>query len=313
MRCIWCARNGAPAGRVVRALVAFCLAAGLLSAGCGKQAPPESGSLAVAVSILPQAYVVNRIAGPHASVEVLVGPGQSHETYEPTPRQMSRMESVRLYFALGLPFEKALLPKLQSLQKQLTVIDTRQGITLLPMDTPRGHAGEGGSTAAESDPHIWLDPSIVRVQAATICSALVAVDPLHATDYRHGCDELVHDLTALDDELREAFSHLKSRTFYVFHPAFGYFAHAYGLHQVAAEVAGKEPSAQQLADFISRARADSVKYLYVQPQFAQDAIRAVAEAVGAAIVPLDPLAYDYLDNMREIASKLGANVPRQEQ
>jgi zinc transport system substrate-binding protein len=89
----------------------------------------------------------------------------------------------------------------------------------------------------------------------------------------------------------------------VYHPAFGYFADAYGLKQVPVEVEGKEPSARQLAAFIERAKAAGAKVIFVQPQFSTKSAEAVARSIGGAVVPMDPLATDYLANLERTAEK----------
>jgi len=89
---------------------------------------------------------------------------------------------------------------------------------------------------------------------------------------------------------------------YVFHPAFGYFADAYGLTQVPVEFEGKEPGARQLAGLIDRARADGVRVIFVQPQFSGKSAAVVAAAIGGAVIPINPLSRDYLANLEAMAS-----------
>ena len=94
---------------------------------------------------------------------------------------------------------------------------------------------------------------------------------------------------------------LQGKTLLVFHPSYGYFADAYGLKQIAVEMGGKEPGARQLARLIDRAKEDGVRMIFVQPQFSKGSARTIAEAIGGAVVPLDPLARDYLENLERMA------------
>ena len=112
------------------------------------------------------------------------------------------------------------------------------------------------------------------------------------------------DLARVDAELAAALAPLKGRAFYVFHPCLGYFARDYGLTQRSVETGGKSPGARHLKQLIARARADGVKVIFVQPQFPQDAARTVAEKIGGAVVPLDPLARDIIANLRRTAAAL---------
>ena len=282
----------------------------LLWASCGRETGPAGTDrkVGVFVSILPQAQFVERVGGEHVDVDVLVGPGQEPHTFEPTPRQMTRLGRARLYFRVGLPFEETLCPKLASIHKGLEIVDTRDGIELRPM-TP-GHAGENeNETGAahgqgETDPHVWLSPKLARIQARTICEALCRVDAAHQAFFRGSLHALQADLDRLDSELAQVLSPLKGRSFYVFHPAFGYLADAYGLKQKAVETGGKDPGPRHIAALIEQAKADGVKVIFVQPQFPRRAAETIADQIGGVVVPMDPLARDYLGNLRQMAEKI---------
>jgi len=140
--------------------------------------------------------------------------------------------------------------------------------------------------------------------AATIARALQAADPTHAADYQANLRALQDDLAALDAKLAQALAPLKGRQLFVYHPAFGYFADAYGLKQVPVEVEGKEPTARQLAGLVDRARAAGARVIFVQPQFAPKSAEAVAKAIGGAVVPLDDLAKNYIANLSDMADKV---------
>jgi zinc transport system substrate-binding protein len=112
------------------------------------------------------------------------------------------------------------------------------------------------------------------------------------------------DLDRLDARLRESLAPLKGRDFFVYHPAFGYFADAYGLRQIPVEIEGKEPTARQLARLIDRARAEGVRVIFVQPQFSAKSAQAIATAIGGSVIPLDDLAKDYLANLAAMAEKV---------
>jgi len=262
--------------------------------------------LTAVVSILPQAYFLERVGGEGLAVEVLVGPGQSPHTYEPTPKQMASLGSADLYVRIGIPFEEALARKVASLAPNLMVVEGWQGIELQPMaEADHGHP-VGDHDHGRLDPHFWLDPLLVKVHAATVCEALCRLDPQRAPEFRANLAALQADLDALHARLQARLAAVAGRTMYVFHPAYGYLAHRYGLEQVAVQVEGKEPSARQTAELVERARAAGVSALFVQPQFSSRAAEVIAEAVGAELVPLDPLARDYIANMDRMAELVAA-------
>ncbi len=275
-------------------LAAASLAAGQRDDG-GAGPAADRAPLRVSVCIDPIAYLVERIGGTLVDTSVLVGPGQDPHTYEPTPGQMGRLADARLYFSIGLPFEDSLLPRIRGLSHNLTVVDAARGV---PRRTPEDERDGHPEHARETDPHVWMNPRLAKKIALNAYDALVAADPANAGAYRAGLDGLLVDLDALDAEAAAALEPLRGRAIYVFHDAFGYFADAYGLRQVAIETGGKEPGPRHVAELIDRARADGVRVIFVQPQFSTMSAEAIAREIGGAVVPFDPLARDYIASMR---------------
>ncbi len=263
--------------------------------------------LEVFVSILPQRYFVERIGGEHVRVGVLVGPGQSPATYEPTPRQMARLAKAQVFFRVGVAFETSLLRKIASISPNLPVVDTRRGVRLLEIGTPHHH---GDQHAAGKDPHIWLDPKRVRIQAQTIAQTLRDLVPGHAEDFARNLAAFQADLNAVDARITALLAPLAGRSFLVFHPAYGYFADSYGLKQIAVETAGKSPGPRRIAQWIDTARREGVRIVFVQPQFSAHAARTIATAIDGAVVPLDPLAADYLANLEAMAGHIETALGR---
>jgi zinc transport system substrate-binding protein len=111
----------------------------------------------------------------------------------------------------------------------------------------------------------------------------------------------------LDEEIRAALRGKgKNLEFMVFHPSWGYFAQAYGLEQVSIEFEGKEPKPAELQYLIQYAKERSIKVVFVQPQFSWLAAQAIADSIGGQIVFVDPLAADWVTNLRQVASKFKA-------
>ncbi len=277
---------------------------------CSVKAQEAVEPLKVFVSILPQAYFVKQVGGEYVNVQVLVGPGQSPHTYEPTPRQMTALAEARLYFSIGVPFERQLLGKISATFRNLEVVDTRRGV---PLRAIEGEKHDGHDHAEAEDPHIWLSPRRVKIQADNICRALVAYDSTHASFYQRNLDIFNQQLDDIDREIMLKLALYKGSKFYAFHPSYGYFADDYGLVQVAVEIEGKEPGARQLAVLTDQARADGVKVIFVQPQFAVKTAETIAQAVGAKVVALDPLAEDYINNLKFMAEELARAFSEKEE
>lgn len=280
---------------------------GLLIVVCllGLAVPAVAAPYTLFVSILPQKQMVEAVAGDLAEVEVLVPPGQSPATFEPGPRQMARLSDALAYFSIGVPFEDAWLPRLKQAHPQVSFVDTREGVELLPI-AQHLHAVPGGMTLnpRRLDRHIWVSPRRMIQQTRNVRDALATLLPTHAEQLRSNAQHHIEALEALDRDMARTLSSVEGRAFMVFHPAWGYLARDYGLHQVPIEVDGREPGPRALQATIESANAQAVKVIFVQRQFDQEVARAVADAVDAEIVAIDPLAGDFLDNMRHIAEVL---------
>jgi len=301
----------------VKAIVSSLVLFSLLSFFQPAWGQGEKAKIPVFVSILPQAYFLERIGGTHVDVEVLIGAGQSPHSYEPTPKQMAKLATARAFFGIGVPVEKGVLRKIRQSHKQLVIVETQQGITYRYLAGHDHEQGEGhgkneraGGNETHSrakagpktpDPHIWMAPKLAKIQARNICDALNRLDPAHKQEYAANMRAFDADLDRVDARISRSLAPLKGRKMYVFHPAFGYFADAYGLIQVPIEIEGKEPVARQLAKLIDRAKKDGVKVMFVQPQFPARSAEAVAKAIGGVVVPIDPLAGDYPANLDKIA------------
>jgi zinc transport system substrate-binding protein len=145
------------------------------------------------------------------------------------------------------------------------------------------------------------------IQARNILSGLVAVDPAHKTVYEANYKKFIVELVDLDAEIRGVFAKKgKGLEFMVFHPAWGYFAGAYGLKQVPVEIDGKTPKPVDLQRLIHLAKERDIKVVFTQPQFSSKHAQVIADAIGGQIVFINPLAPDWSDNLRRIAAKFKA-------
>jgi zinc transport system substrate-binding protein len=254
----------------------------------------------VFVSVAPQAFFVKRLAGDLVDVRIMVPAGQSPATYAPTPKQMVALSQAKLYFRTGVPFEEHLLRKIKQSFSDLMIIDTRKGVASLPLSVHHTKNHQG----AEPDPHIWLDPIRAQIQVMTISRYLTDLFPDHIPALLENRDRLLSDLHQTDGQVRSILAQCEGKSIWVFHPSYGYFADAYGLVQVAVEYQGKRPASKQLALFIDSARADHIRVIFIQPQYSKAEAGAIAKAVGASVVALDPISEDYLNNLLFMAKTI---------
>lgn len=249
--------------------------------------PPEM--LQVTVSLLPQRYFVERIGGDLVRVGVMVPPGANPATYEPKPAQLRALSQSAAYFRIRVPFEEAWMERIASANPGMRVVDTTQGIDRM-------------ETVGGADPHIWLSPRLVKVQARTIAAALVELDPAAAPTYQANLEHFIADIDALDEEIRQLLDPLEHRTFMAFHPSWAYFARDYGLRMIAAEVGGQEPSAAELAGLIAQAKAEGIRVIFAQPQFSARAAETIAREIDGEVLLIDPLSPDWMKNLRLVAA-----------
>lgn len=309
------------------------LATAIALSACGDRGdagsePEDDGKIRVMVSVPPQADFVRRIGGELVRVDVLVGDGQDPHTFSPTPSQMKTLGRAELFFTVGMPFEEALATKIRNANTSLTVVDSSAGIEKIALlcEHPEHAHGAGGEEGHdkendkehdehaehaghddhEDDPHIWLAPNLIKLQAGHIATALSKAAPEHSEAFATNLATFSAELDTLHAELAKKTEPHIGEKFFVFHPAFGYFGHTYGIDQVAVEIGGNSPTPKELAAFIALAKEQEMKVLFVQPQFDSRSAEVVADQLGAKVVALDPLDGDVLTNLRNIANAIVA-------
>ena len=308
------------------------------SAGHGTETGWDEEPIVVAVSILPQAEFVEKVGGDKVKVIVMIPPGASPATHEPTPGQLRDVSEARMYAAVGsgLPFEEVWMDKIEAVNSEFLIVDCSEGVELREIaahnhyDEQEGRiveenagvdAGERETeedveheveSEAEShvgmDPHIWTSPVNAKVMVENIYAGLVEIDPENEAYYAENRDVYLEELDALDARIREKLEGKEGRSFMVFHPSWGYFAAEYGLTMIPIEIEGKEPSVQDLARLISDAKEQDVKVIFVQAQFSTRSSEAIAEEIGGEVVVVDPLAKDYVSNMDEVSDIFARNL-----
>lgn len=270
----------------------------VVAAGCsqtaehtGSQIDP-SEPVKVLVSILPQADFVKSIGGEQVEVNVLIPPGANPENYEMSPRQIQEVSQADVYFTIGsIPFEQISLERIRSANPDMPVIDTAED---------REYAE--GEEAHHHDPHVWLSPVLVKEQARIICTGLSEIDPAHKEMYDKNLNTYIAELEKLDKDIKLLLADRKRDAFLVYHPAWGYFAEDYGLHEMAVEKEGKEPTAKEMAQIIAEAKQEGVTAVIASPQHSTRSAETIAKQLQGEVKMIDPLPEDYIAGMREAAA-----------
>ncbi len=291
--------------RLLTAAVLFLAVTGWTTSSLAATAAPLS-KLRIFVTVPPQAYLAERIGGEAVEVHTLVGKGQDPHTFEPTPRQATALAGASLFFTVEIPLEKQLVAKVAASNRNLRIVDSTRGIVRLPQTEPDHHEAQAKEAHSdnETDPHLWLAPANLRIMADNMAAALSTTMPERKEALQRNLVSLQNEINALDKRLATALTPHRDKTFYVFHPAFGYFANAYGLKQKGVEINGKSPTPRQLSGLIRQAREDRVRTIFVQPQFDRKSADTVAKAINGSVVPIDPLDKEVLHNLATIATTI---------
>lgn len=259
--------------------------------GCTEEKKTEK--IEVVVSILPLAEFAEKVGGDRVAVSVMVPPGASPHSYEPTPNQLTKVNKAKIYVKLGTPieFELVWLDKILSTNKNILVVDASKGTELI-----------------NHDPHIWLSPQNVKLMITNICNGLIKVDSTHKKYYTENKEKYLKKLDSLHYYIENVLKEKKNRKFLVYHPSWSYFARDYNLEQISIEIEGKEPSAKEIQHLIALAREHNIKVVFASPQFNTKSAEVIAKEIGGQVVLIDPLSKDYIKNMKQIAQALSESM-----
>lgn len=278
-----------------KVIFGLALAGGVLT-GCGESA--HEGDKVLIVSIEPLKYIVSEIVGDDFEIHVLVPPGATPETYEPTPEQMAAAENARAVFSTGLiDFEQVMIHRLPEAKR---VVDLSLDVELIDnqhIEHDFEHDGSHGH--GRFDPHIWMSPRTLAKMARTAYQRIHRMYP-DSTAYTAGYERLTLQLANLDQQVGAQISASGASSFMIFHPGLGYFARDYGLRQIALETDGKEPSIKQLAEIVSAARAEHISTILYQREFPVRVVEVAAEEIGASPAEIDILGFDVVGNILKI-------------
>ena len=289
------------------AAVAFVAALAALAARhCLDAAPaaPESGteSATVFVSIPPlRGLVSDLLPADAAAVKEIVPAGASPEQFEPSPADVRALSGARLLFAIGENFESAWLGRVQAQMPELRVVHLGDGLATLRFgeegeEHHHHHDGEHADHEHHhhdgADPHIWTDPHNLVELSRRAAPELKALFPERSAEIDSNLARVEAKYADLDKKLAELFAPYAGRAILVFHPAWGYLCHRYGLKQVAVEEAGHAPSPRTLARTIEFAREEKIAAIFVAAQTDRRVAASISQELGVPTVVLDPLAPD---------------------
>ncbi len=287
-------------------LVSALLAVLVLLGGCSVSPTGDDG-VKVTASIFPLADIAENLGGDLVEVTVLIPPGASPHVFEPTPEAFRRFSETRLFIMVGAGLEfwaEKLITATAS--PDLAVIRAVEGIELIQLNGQhqthqQGHRidslgrqpGQGSldQRPAQGNPHVWLDPVVVKSMAGRITEALIRLDPGHAEAYRQRLRAYERRLDLLDRTIGEQVARFRIKEYVSFHPAWSYFARRYGLNEagVIQESPGRDPTPKHIESMVKAIQGYGIKAVFAEPQLNPSAASAIASEAGIKVLILDPL------------------------
>lgn len=264
----------------------------------------------LAVTIEPQKYFLETIAGNHYKVECIVPSGANPESADFTPSQMMYLDKSVAYFKVGhLGIENTLIDKVANSNSNLKIVNTSDGIEALGEAHEHcdhhDHEGETHSHGhAGGDPHTWSSVRSAKIMAHNMYKALLEIDNKNEAEYTSNYNKLLSEFNRTDSIIKSYLDKASSKAFIIYHPALSYFADEYGLTQYSIEYEGKNPSPSQLKELIDKANAEGVKVVFIQREFDTKNAETVAKSIAGKAVPINLLSYYWSEEMIKIAKAI---------
>jgi len=257
----------------------------------------------VSVSILPQKYFIEKLAGENVEVNVLIPPGASPATYEPTLTQLTKLDQSNVYMRIGhIGFELSWMDRILSVNPDMKIIDLSFGVDIIHEEGNHGD-DHPGHVHGGVDPHIWMSAINAKTIVNNIYQELILMLPNHKDSLEIRYLALEQELDSLHHLLTYSLKEIKQKSFLIYHPALTYFARDYGLNQYPLEIEGKMPSPTHLKKLIDLGRKENINSIFIQSQFDRRNAEVLAEEIDAKIIPFNPLDEQWDKQMLYIAKQ----------
>ncbi len=271
-------------------------------ASCQNQ-PGLSSKKIITVSILPQKYFVEAVAGDKFIINVMIPPGGTPESYEPTAHQIQSLSESAIYMKIGhIPFEEVWLKNINKINPSIQVFDLSEGIDLI-----KGRLNHEGEMLSGIDPHIWISAYNAAIIARNIFQALCIQDSLNKPYYSDRLKKFLALTDSLNRNFKKEFSMMQGSTFLVFHPALAYLARDYGLEQICLEFEGKSPPPGHMKNIIDIAHERKINTIMIQKQFNPDFAITVAKEINGKVIIIDPLDENWDKQIAYIVRNIAGN------
>lgn len=258
----------------------------------------------VSVSILPQKYFTERIAGDCLQVNVMIPPGMNPATCDLSTGQLKKLYDSDLYFAIGhLPFEVTHLYPVLKEHPDIQLINHSTDVSMLAGCCNHAHSHDS-QHQENVDPHIWLSPHIAQQMIDTIYQVLSKKYPEYRTNFSANYAQLSAEIDTIAHKAEEILSQKQGHVFLIYHPALTYLASEYHIEQISIENEGKEPNPSHLKSIIDLAKKKNVRIVFIQNQFDENNARSIAKEIDGEVIPINPLAENWTKEMHRLLDLL---------
>jgi len=263
----------------------------------------------IAVSILPQKTFVEKIAGDKANVIAMLNPGDNPHSYEPKASELKELSKVKIYFPMGIGFEKVWLEKFKNQNENMEIVSMTKGIKYILMKKHKHNKNKDDKqTYVKPDPHTWGSTLNVKIMAKNIYTELVKIDSKNKDFYKKNYLTFLDEINSTDKKIRELLSEIPSdSTFMVLHPSWGYFARDFGLSQFPIEIEGKEPKPKVLLELIKKAENENIKVIFTQSEFSEKSAQSIANQLKIKVLKRSALGLDWSQNLINMAEGIANN------
>jgi len=279
----------------------------ILAFSCGTANETQTKPV-ISVSIIPQQYFIEQLAGNLVEVNVMIPPGASPATYEPSVSQLGKLDRSVIYLRIGyVGFEQSWMDKIASVNPNMNIVDLSEGVEIIQEDVHESDDHQG-HTHHGADPHIWMSVQNARIIARNTHKELLALFPGEKDYLQAKLDGFSLVLDSLDQEITAKLEGIENNKFMIYHPALTYYARDYGLEQLSLEIEGKTPSPAHLKEMIDLAREQQISKILIQNQFDRKNAEVLARETGSEIIQFDPLDLHWREQMRYIAEQLNPSM-----
>jgi len=293
-------------------LISFMVISGCSNAAQtnGEKVSKGTKKLQIVTTFYPMYYFTQKVAGSSANVELLIPNGAEPHDWEPTAKDMAKIQDADMFIYNSRYFESWTEKVLKSIDdSDLTVVEASKGIEMMnALESEEEHHSDHASS---KDPHVWLSPVLAQQEVDTISKAIKQLDPKNKNQYEKNAEDFKSQLVNLDQLYKESVDQAKKKEFVTQHAAFGYLAKQYGLTQIP--IAGLspdvEPTLGKLKELTEVTKKKHVKVIYFEGLTSSKVAQTLANEIGAKTEVLNPLegltkeeqekGLDYIDVMEK--------------